>query len=517
MGCSENDIIRRLGAYFSFDEEQEGIFDKVILNTNDINEIREEILNIINKKSGEQLLKILLSREILIEILKSIQEGVQVVDCEGIIRYVNDAFLKILGLSKQERIGKSVFEVSPDGSIAAVLKTGQPVNKLRNRPKGTSVELISSAAPIKICGQMIGAIAINEDIKDIIHLTEKLRKSKVMVDSLSEKIGYLSGATYTFEDFIGLSVATQNVIEMAQTVAQSDVTVLVQGETGTGKELIVHAIHNSSTRVGRPFISVNCSAIPQNLLESEFFGHEKGSFTGAYKRKLGKFELANGGTLFLDEIGEMDLVLQAKILRAIQEREIQRVGGEAKIPLDVRIIAATNRNLKTMVAKGSFREDLFYRLNVWNIIIPSLRERKADIELLADFLLRKICRKLGRSSITLTKRAIEIMYKYDWPGNVRELENVLERAVLNSKEKSIIEENDLKFLTIEGVSKIAQPFNDILPLEEAERLIIKKAIEYYGVSYDSKNKIADALGISLATLYNKIKKYKLSKEVFNKC
>ncbi|WP_227761986.1 sigma-54 interaction domain-containing protein [Zhaonella formicivorans] len=517
MGCTEQDKLQGLAAYFTFDTffpPKNVALNKFSSSSDGLHRICEELIESYKKKNTEQLLNALLSREILIEILKSIQEGVQVVDNQGIIRYVNNAFLKMLGLKEHERIGKSVFEVSPDGSLATVLKTGQPVNNLRNRPKGTSVELISSAAPIQICGQMIGAIAITQDIQDIINLTEQLRKSKVMVESLSEKIGYLSKATYTFEDLIGSSVAMQNVIDMAKIAAQSDITVLIQGETGTGKEVIAHAIHNSSARAKRPFISVNCSAIPQNLLESEFFGHEKGSFTGAYKRKLGKFELANGGTLFLDEIGEMDLVLQAKILRAIQEKEIQRVGGETKIPLDVRIIAATNRNLRTMVAEGSFRQDLFYRLNVWNIMIPPLRERKADLEILAEFLLRKLSRKLGRKdNIALSKKALDIMYKYDWPGNVRELENVLERAVLHSKGKSIIEDNDLKFLSIEGISVIDQSLNIIMPLEEAEKLIIKNAIAQYGSSYESKKKIANALGISLATLYNKLQKYKLSKEV----
>ena len=238
---------------------------------------------------------------------------------------------------------------------------------------------------------------------------------------------------------------------MARTAAQNDLTVLIQGETGTGKEIIANAIHNASRRARKPFISLNCSAIPENLLESEFFGHEKGSFTGAIKRKIGKFELAHGGTLFLDEIGDMDLRLQAKILRAIQEKKIERIGSDNQIQIDVRIIAATNRDLRKMVFEGSFRKDLFYRLNVWNITIPPLRERKADIEILTTHLLKKICKKLGRRSITVSPEALSIMIRYDWPGNVRELENVLERIVLNSKGKEYIDGNDLKSIIIEDV------------------------------------------------------------------
>lgn len=420
-----------------------------ICNSNDLlKDLCNELQLECNTQHKMTLLDILLSRQILIQILDSIQEGVQVVDNLGTIKYVNPTFLKILGLQEDERIGKNIFEVSPDGSLATVLKTGRPVSNLKNKPKGTDIQLVSSAVPIYIANNMIGAIAINQDVRDVISLTEQLRRSKLIVNSLSEKIGHLSSAQYTFADFIGSSVATQNVIDMAKIAAQNDTTVLIQGETGTGKEIIANAIHNASLRAGKPFISVNCSAVPHDLLESEFFGHEKGSFTGAVKRKLGKFELANGGTLFLDEIGDMDLSLQAKILRAIQDKEIQRVGGEKSISLDVRIIAATNRDLKKMTKEGTFRQDLYYRLNVWNINIPPLRERKADLEELADFLIKKVCRKLGRKAVTLSPKAWEILYKYNWPGNVRELENVIERAILSSNNQLSIEADDLKFISI---------------------------------------------------------------------
>ena len=394
-----------------------------------------------------KLLNCVLSREIFIDVLNSIQEGVQIVDCKGTIRYVNPAFLNIVGVKLEERIGKNISAVSPDGGLAKVLKTGKPIANLRNKPKGSLVELVSSAMPIFLFDQMIGAIAFVQDIRDLISLTEKLKQSNCMVDTLSQKISYLGKAKYTFDDLIGSSVEIQNVVEMAKIAAQNEATVLIHGETGTGKEVIANAIHKASARSKKSFISVNCSAIPSNLLESEFFGHEKGSFTGAYKTKLGKFELANGGTIFLDEIGDMDLALQAKILRVLQEKEIQRVGGEIKLQLDVRVIAATNRNLKKMIAEGTFREDLYYRLNVWNIFIPPLRDRKVDLEVLADYLMKKLCRRLGRKPLAISNKAIDLMYKYHWPGNVRELENVIERAILNSRGKLVIEPKDLQFIT----------------------------------------------------------------------
>ena len=442
-------------AFSSLQSQQPGTNGRPFLSLEDLEEYCQDLLQDNKEQNASVLLDFLLSREVLLEILEALQEGIQVADNEGIIRYVNNAFLEITGLKKEDRIGKSVFQVSPDGGLAPVLKTGKPVSNLRNFPTGTQVELVSKATPLYVFGKQIGVVAITKDIQDIVKLSKQLEKSEIMVQNLSEKLDHFVKAVYSFDDIIGSSVAMQNVIEMAKIASQTDTTVLIQGETGTGKEMIAHAIHKASARSKKPFISINCSAVPPNLLESEFFGHEKGSFTGAYKRKFGKFELANGGTLFLDEIGDMDLALQAKILRAIQEKAIQRVGGETKIPLDVRIIVATNRDLRKMVGEGSFREDLYYRLNVWNITIPPLRERKADLEELTEHLLGKICRKLGRKRMHLSPAAKRLVYSYSWPGNVRELENVLERAVLSSRGKLTIEAADLDFLTLNSSADAA--------------------------------------------------------------
>lgn len=408
---------------------------------------KSRIDDIIDHKSIEELL---LNREILIEILETLPVGIQIIDENGIIVFVNSAFLNTLNVKPQERIGKSIVEVSPDGSLSKVLRTRKPVINIRNSPKGTPVELVSSAMPLYYSGDFIGAVAIMHDVKDVFSLTEQLKESRHMVKDLSEKISQLSKATYSFDDIISNSYKMKKVIEISKIAAQNDSPVLILGETGTGKELIANSIHNASKRSQQPFICINCSAIPENLLESELFGHEKGAFSGAIKRKLGKFELANKGTLFLDEIGDMSLSLQPKLLRAIQEKKIQRIGGENEIELDFRIIAATNRDLKKMVSKGQFREDLYYRLNVISIEIPPLRERKEDLIPLVHYLSNKICRKLGKRIVSFSDEAIRIMHEYSWPGNVRELENIVERAIIGLVDRDTVEAKDLSYLIVDN-------------------------------------------------------------------
>jgi formate hydrogenlyase transcriptional activator len=233
-----------------------------------------------------------------------------------------------------------------------------------------------------------------------------------------------------FEEIVGSSEALRKVLQQVAKVAPVDSTVLILGETGTGKELIARAIHKRSNRSSRAFIRVNCAAIPPSLIASELFGHEKGAFTGALQRRLGRFESANGGTIFLDEIGELPAETQIALLRVLQEREIERVGGSQPISVDVRVVAATNRDLKAAVAAGSFRQDLFYRLNVFPIQIPSLRERMDDIPLLVEYLIERYAKKAGKKIRQIRKQTLELFQDYDWPGNIRELQNVIERAVV---------------------------------------------------------------------------------------
>ena len=303
----------------------------------------------------------------------------------------------------------------------------------------------------------------------------------------------------------------QEVIQLAKTIAPSKATVLVQGESGTGKELMAQLIHDNSNRAAKPFIAINCAAIPENLLESELFGFERGAFTGAVQSKSGKFELAHTGTLLLDEISEMDIRLQAKLLRVIQKGEVDRVGSRKTIPVDVRIIATTNRNLAECVRSGAFREDLFYRLNVVNLTLPPLRERLGDIRRLALHFLHIFGRKNQRPVSGLSESSYKLLESHDWPGNVRELENVMERAVLTAR-SAMIQEAELvlerKARAIDAAPAVPDDRISWLPgttLNDIERNIILDALSYHK---GNRTHTARALGISIRTLRNKLADYR---------
>ncbi len=304
------------------------------------------------------------------------------------------------------------------------------------------------------------------------------------------------------------------LIQLAKTVAQSKATLLIQGESGTGKELMAHLVHTQSLRAQRPFIAINCAAIPDNLLESELFGYERGAFTGAINAKAGKFELAHGGTLLLDEISEMDIRLQAKLLRVIQEGEVDRLGGRKPITVDVRLLATTNRVLVDCVRKGLFREDLFYRLNVVNLTLPPLRERLGDVRLLATRFLQLFAAKNHRSVPTLAPEALALLEAHQWPGNIRELENVMERAVITCvgdrlEVQQIYLEQAIRSDQQQGQATIPFTRLDWAPgktLDDVERRVILEALQYH---QGNRTHTARALGISIRTLRNKIADYKL--------
>jgi DNA-binding NtrC family response regulator len=304
---------------------------------------------------------------------------------------------------------------------------------------------------------------------------------------------------------VGKDKKMQEVYKLIDLVAQSHSTVLIQGETGTGKELVARAIHQISSRREEPFISINCAAVPDNLLESELFGHEKGAFTGAISRRKGKFELADGGTILLDEIGEMSLRLQAKLLRVLQEFEFYRIGGSNPIRVDVRVIATTNQDLKQAIKEGRFREDLFFRLNVVKINLPPLREKRNDIPLLANYFLRKYRELYHKDMSIISREAMEMLLKYDWPGNVRELENQMERAVvLNStsevKPNHLNLQYDLHFSERTSFSGMVG-----LSLREMEKNLLLKTLESEG---GNRTRAAQVLGITVRTLRNKLKEYR---------
>lgn len=318
---------------------------------------------------------------------------------------------------------------------------------------------------------------------------------------------------FSFDHIISADPRMQDVFRLVSKILNNDITVLIHGESGTGKELIARAIHFNGRRKENPFVVVNCASIPRELLESELFGHEKGSFTGAHQRKIGKFELADGGTLFLDEIGEMEMSLQAKILRVIQQREFERVGGNVTIKTDVRILSATNRDLQKMVEENEFREDLFYRLNSFPIVVPPLRDRRGDIVILIDHFIKKFNEKMGTNIKGVTKKALKILYDYNWPGNIRELENTIERCVILTDKQEIdidvLPEQILSPVEKYNISKNQVMFSEhssIIPFETLKKEAIKHALER---TNGNVVEAAKKLNIGRATLYRLMEKYEI--------
>ncbi|HEV8000747.1 MAG TPA: sigma 54-interacting transcriptional regulator, partial [Planctomycetaceae bacterium] len=312
-------------------------------------------------------------------------------------------------------------------------------------------------------------------------------------------------ADHNFEEIVGQSVPLVHVLENVLRVAPTDASVLISGETGTGKELIARAIHFNSKRRDRPLIKVNCAALPTGLVESELFGHEKGAFTGAISRRIGRFELADGGTIFLDEIGEIPLELQVKLLRVLQEKEFDRVGGgKSPISVDVRVIAATNRDLLAAVREKKFREDLYYRLNVFPLRLPTLRERKADIPLLAHFLVKKFATSIGKSIERISAEALAHLDAYDWPGNVRELENVIERAVILAPGPVLDIDPDVFVPLPVGLQVVGEQSSP--SMEEVERAHVCKVLEETSWIIEGPKGAARVLGLHPNTLRSRLKK-----------
>ncbi len=318
---------------------------------------------------------------------------------------------------------------------------------------------------------------------------------------------------FKFENIISVDKKMQDVFKLVSKVLDNDITVLIHGESGTGKELIARAIHFNGNRKYKPFIAVNCASIPRELLESELFGHERGAFTGAHQRKLGKFEIANGGTIFLDEVGELEMVLQAKLLRVIQQKEFERVGGTELIKTDVRIISATNKDLKQSVENKLFREDLFYRLNSFPIYIPPLRHRRRDIVVLADHFVQKFNQKLNKNIKGFTKKALKAIYDYNWPGNIREMENTIERCMIICEGDYIDLEDLPTYLKSEDsyvpddISTLIFPKDNIIPLEKIKEEAIRHALKVTdGNIFEASKK----LKIGRATIYRLLEKYKIS-------
>lgn len=436
-------------------------------------------------------------------IINSLHDGVLIADDEGYIKYVNTSYLRLTGVTSSDVLNKKVQVVRKGARLPEVLQTGKALLGIKR--KVNDVEYIADISPILVKDRVIGAISVVRDITEVVALSNKLKDYTHRVLELRNKVREIHRAHYRFEDIISQSKEMEKVKDRARRVAASDMPVLVLGESGCGKELFAHAIHNAGLRSNSPFVPVNCAAFSPQLLSSELFGYEEGAFTGALKGgKLGLFEIANGGTLFLDEIGDMEYELQSKLLRVLETGEFMRIGGTKPIRVDVRIISATNREIEKVIHEKRFREDLFYRLNVISIEIPPLRMRVQDIAPLVEYYLGRLSARL-KKRYTASDKTLSILNQYHYPGNVRELFNIIEFAV-SACEAQEITPNDLPILSkVRPQSAMNRMLSD--STRSSEREAITEVLKSFGRSVEGKRKAAGQLGISLATLYNKIRQY----------
>lgn len=435
-------------------------------------------------------------------ILNSIADGVVVIGLNHKILFVNRAAREILGRAGAEDMlnCEKCTDVMGHSActfgclVSTTIKTGEHLYNyeavFENGDKKTVLSINTALLKDRF-DNVIGGIEIFRDISLIKELKDELKNK------------------YSFENVVGKNPKMHEVFELLHEVAPTKSTVLIEGETGTGKELIANAIHHSSPRSNKPFIKVNCAALSEGLLESELFGHVKGAFTGAISDKIGRFEMSDNGTLFLDEIGDITLHTQVKLLRALQEGEFERVGGTKTIKVNVRVIAATNKDLKAMVERGSFREDLYYRLKVVPIKLPALRERKSDIPLLVKYFIDKFNREMGARISNISTKAMELLMEYGYPGNIRELEHIIEHAFVRCQGSTLAVEHmprDIQALTAQTV--IDTTMNEPDPLKAAEKEIIIKALEETGWRY---NECAFKLKMSRTTLWRRMKEYGIKK------
>ncbi|MCG9968855.1 sigma-54-dependent Fis family transcriptional regulator [Pelotomaculum terephthalicicum JT] len=458
------------------------------------------------------------TRSLLEAILYATEDAITVVNEKGNGILINPAYTKITGLTEADVINKpaSVAVTEGESMHLKVLQTRQLVRGVRLKMGPMKKEVVVNVAPIIMDGILRGSVGVIHDITEIMHLSEELANVKKLIRRLQAK--------YTFDDIIGNSEPIQAAIAQARHASDTPATVLLRGESGTGKELFAHAIHNVSGRSKGPFVRVNCVAIAESLLESELFGYEEGAFTGAIRGgKKGYFEDASDGTIFLDEIGDMNLALQAKILRVLQEKEIIRVGGTRPIPVNVRIIAATNANLEQRISEGTFREDLYYRLNVVPIFVPPLRVRKDDIPLLTTHLVKKLEHEYKRKISKISPAVFKILMNYDWPGNIRELENMVGRTIIKmDKNEEIILSRHVPEFIIKRTSMQRSTADNRFPkpateihwegslgnmLDMTEKNILLETLQR---TNGNKTKAANLLGIAVRSLYYKMEKHGLA-------
>lgn len=460
-------------------------------------------------------------RSIFEYILDNIPDSITIVDMSGKVIFFNSTAEEYFNVLKKDILDKELKEFFPNAILPRVLESKKTFNNIYNSPRENSY-VVSSAAPLyDKYGNMIGALARDRDITEIVKLSELLNKTQTNLLRLEQEYSKIasSGDAY-FSKIISNNANFIQIINLCKNISKSPLNVLLKGESGTGKELFAKAIHYESNRKGS-FIPINCSAIPKELFESELFGYEPGAFTGAKSEgKKGKFEEAEGGTLFLDEIGDMPLELQPKLLRILEEGTVTRIGSNKPRKIDVRIISATNKDIRTLIKEDKFRKDLYYRLDVFQVNIPPLRERKGDVILLANKFLQEFCMEQGINIIEIPNEILNILSEYSWEGNVRELKNVIQRSVIYATQsgKDKIEKEFLpSYMQNIRVDELKQVFNinetisDNLGLEDyiekVEKQIIEKTLKEFKYN---KSEAAKQLKIPRTTLYYKIEKYNIT-------
>ncbi len=442
--------------------------------------------------------------------LDNIEFGTLVVDAEGIVTFYSKSYERFLGIPRAQILGQHVAEVIENTRMHIVLQTGEPEIGWKQKIKGQN--MVVQRVPIRDeAGRILGAVGqvMFRDVTEITELAQKLNLLESKIEHYERELEHLRSSKYTFDHIIGATHAIEETKRLAMKAAEGNSTVLLLGESGVGKELFAHAIHHASARRSKAFVRVNCSSIPRELMESELFGYEAGAFTGAGRKgKPGKFELAHQGSIFFDEIGEMPLEMQAKLLRVLQEKEVERVGGTKTMGVDFRLIAATNADPETLVKEGRLRRDLFYRLNVVPIRVPPLRELREDIPAIARHLMMRLREEQGIRPQAISGEVLELFQRYDWPGNIRELTNVLERASYAAEGPEIQIQHLPLFLrqVPAGRAGARRSSNLREVLMEAERDAVVQAVK---MANGNKAKAAKLLGIHRTGLYQKLARLKL--------
>ena len=429
-------------------------------------------------------------------IFDSLYDGILIIDKNGIVLYTNPSYTRITKINKEDIENKRLLDVRKDSHLTKVMKTG--IKEIGQYRTINNIKYIVNMVPIIEEGKIVGGISVLNDMQDI---QKNLDKTLAILDNLKEKVKILNKSKYNFDSIIAVDKNSIEIKNYSKKISLNDSNILITGESGTGKKIYAHAIHNRSNRASFPFISINCTTFSKENLEKELFGSEQDVFYDEKRRKIGLLQLVDGGTLFLDEISELDYSLQTKLLHVLQEKTLTQIGGLKEIPIDFRLICTTNKDLLELVNQGKFRKDLYYRISVIPLKLLPLKNRRGDIPALADKFLKDLSKKY-RKEVSFSEDVIKLLSNYDWSGNIRELRNIVE-FLFNISDNSVITIEDLPdYLYLNKKNENYKNLNDYL--KECEKKYIRKILSNFENNLEGKKKTAKLLGISLATLYNKL-------------